>query len=287
MIIALILADQTAPLIRNSTPYLLPVGDESVIERVARVVLRGPFGAAVIASPASSAKELRSALNGFVVQYATLPAAAPGTPGTMGSLTAALKFSEEFRARWEKARAAAAQRFNADDEDDDDDQEDDDDEDDAAPPKSSGKSRTTSSKSQPASKDTRGEWSRHSANADVKVRGLARSFERDGVMLFRGESPLLRPELQAQMVESFAREAQQKGPKARPFAQAVHQGARGFPVLIDRAAIAEVMALPPAVVFDDWLLDQLPRVQDVQLQEGAALERIRTEEDYTALLKLL
>lgn len=285
MIIALILADQTAPLIRNSLPYLLPVGDESVIERVARVVLRGPFGATVIASPASSAKELKSALNGFVVQYATLPIAGPGT---MASLTAALKFSEEFRARWEKARAAAAQRFNADDDDEDDEEEeDDDDEGGAAPSKSPGKSRTTSSKSQPASKDTRAEWSKHSANADVKVRGLARSFERDGVMLFRGESPLLRPELQAQMVESFAREAQQKGPKARPFAQAVHAGARGFPVLIDRAAIAEVMALPPSVVFDDWLLDQLTRVQDVQLQEGAALERIRNEEDYAALLKTL
>ena len=36
MIIALVLADQTGPLIRGTLPYLLPVGDETVIERASR-----------------------------------------------------------------------------------------------------------------------------------------------------------------------------------------------------------------------------------------------------------
>ena len=187
-----------------------------------------------------------------MVQYAI--ASPTRRPARWGSLHAALKFSEEIRARWEKAMAAAAQRFNADADDDDEDEDDDDDEeDDEAPANSSLTSRPTHSKNGGRKAEPKAEWSRHSANADVKVRGLARSFERDGVILFRGDSPLIRPELQAQLVESFARAGAAKGPEGaalcagRPPGRARISGADR-----PRRHPPKLMALPADTVFDDW-----------------------------------
>ena len=279
MIIAVILADKLTPLVQNLPPFLLPLNDETSLERVARVVLRGPFGGTVVAAHSKYQAEVRDALSGFAVQHVTLPAAA--APGTVGALAPALKFAEDFRARWERARAAAAARFN----DDDDDDEEDDDDGAAreaktpapAPASQRGKKRTGA-----AAKD----WARHSKNADVKVRGLARSFERDGIMLFRAERPLIKPELQAQMVEAFARESAEKKDKARPFAQAVHAGIRAYPILFDRNVIPEISRVAAGTKFDDWLLGQLARTQDVQVQDAGAVESLDSESDYERLQEL-
>ena len=270
MIVAIILADFTQPLIRGHVPYLLPMGDETVIERIARVVLRGPFGGTIVASAASFHSEVRSALEGFAVQHVALGGGGGELQsGSAGAAAQALKFAESFRVRWEKAMAAAAERFGAGDDDEDDD----------APQTPPGARKPRNKKA--------ADWASHSRSADVKVRGLARSFERDGVILFRGDCPLIAPDLQAQVVEAFARDAPIKAKGRRPFAQAVHNGLRGYPLVIERAAIPELLALPPQTVFDDWLLAQLPRIQDVPVQDGAILQRIGSDEDYENILGAL
>ena len=82
---------------------------------------------------------------------------------------AGLKAAADFRARWEQARAAAAGRFGA----------------------------------------TEGQdWSKHKQHADVKIRGLARSFDRDGVLLVPADAHNLTKEKLAELIEKFA---QQKG----------------------------------------------------------------------------
>jgi CTP:molybdopterin cytidylyltransferase MocA len=267
MIIAVILADTLQPLIQNQPPFLLPLKDETSVERVARVVLRGPFGGTVVAAHAKYQSDLKEALSGFAVQHVALPAAA--IPGTVGALLPALKFAEDFRTRWERARAAAAARFKEDDSDEDED-------DDADEPPSPKRKKNTPKQGAAEVRD----WSRHSKNADVKVRGLARSFERDGIILFRAERPLIKPELQAQMVEAFARESADKKDKARPFAQAVYSGIRAYPVLFDRNVVPQIAKVAAATPFDDWLLDQLSRVQDVSVQDAGALESLNSEADY-------
>ena len=271
MIIALILADKVLPLIDALPPFLLPLGNETALERVARVVLRGPFGGTIIASDAGHSKDVQEALTGFAVRHVALPLTA--RPGSIGALTPALAFAEDFRTRWERAMAAANARFK--DEPDDDSDED------------SDAARPNGKKSKPGKPDAPQDWVRHSKNADVKVRGLARSFERDGVMLFRAERPLIRPELQAQLVEAFARESSDKRDQARPFAQAVHHGIRAYPVLFDRAIIPELSALPPDTDFDDWLLHQLKRTQDVPVQDAGTLESLSSEAEYERIQEML
>ena len=275
MILALILADKVQPLIDARPPFLLPLHEETALERLVRVVLRGPFGGTIVAADAAFSADVKNALSGFVVQHVALPSAAQGT---VGALAPALKFAEEFRARWERAMAAANARFKDESDDDGDDNDDD------TPAKNP---KGPPRKSQPGHAHAPQDWGRHSKNADVKIRGLARSFERDGVMLFRAERPLLRPELQAQLVEAFARESADKRDQARPFAQAVHQGVRAYPVLLSRAVIPEITALPPSTLFDDWLLNQLKRIQDVQVEDAGVLESLSSAEDYERIKREL
>jgi len=260
MITAIILADRISPQIQDTPPCLLPLENESILSRIARVVLRGPFGGTLIASRADIQADIEEELQGYAVQHVKLPNDA--APGSIAALAPALKHAEDFRKRWEKARAAAASRFG------DDDDEDDKESHDAKP-----------AKKKSGAGGAAAAWPLHRKNADVKVRGLARSFERDGVLLFHADAPLIRPELQAQLIEAFAREAE-KSAQPRPFAQCIAAGVRGWPLAIDARAVSELLALSPATLLDDWLLTQLARVQDVSVPDGTSLERVLVEADY-------
>ena len=267
MIVAIILADRLEPLIHGQAPYFLPVsgdGDiedeedgETVLERLTRTVLRGPFGGTIVAAAPEHEARIKELLSGFAVQHLKLSPA-------RAHVSEALMFAEAFRARWQKAMAAAAQRFPVIEESDDEEEEAE------ASPKGKKAVRRPQAKGKPAPQ----EWSKHHKSADVKIRGLARSFERDGVILFRGEQPISRPDLQAQVVEAFGREGAEKAGAARPMAQAVYQSVRGYPVLLSVDAAKEAAALPRATDFDDWLLQQLKRVQDVSVDDPAAIQRI-------------
>ena len=105
MIVAVILADRDSPPIDGKPPYLLPLDNDTLIERIVRVVVRGPFGGVVVASAASIHSDVQEALSGFAIQHLELK------QGQKGALQQSLQFAREFRARWEKAMAAAAQRF--------------------------------------------------------------------------------------------------------------------------------------------------------------------------------
>ena len=140
-------------------------------------------------------------------------------------LREALAAAREARARWEKAMRGAQARFTGEPEE-------------AGPPVALKKS------------------------PDVKIRALARSFERDAVMLFRGDEDWLSPEAQARMVEAFAREGA-RGPAARPLAVALRQGVRGYPVLLATGVADEAGGLSAAADFEAWLAQQGPRVLEV------------------------
>jgi len=145
--------------------------------------------------------------------------------GAHGILIEALNAAAAFRSRWENARAAAAERFEK-----------------------QGKS---------------GDWAKHKQSADVKIRGLARSFDRDGVLVVPGDAIELKPEHLARMVEAFARDGQ--APRPHAFAQAIFAGARGWPVVMTLDAAREVSALPAETVLAEWLLTNVERVTDVGL----------------------
>jgi|GEM_PF-2504504 len=248
MIIALVLnaPEQLADALPQPA-QLLDLEHESVIERVTRTVLRGPFGVTIVASSPPLAAEIKSELNGYAVQHVEAPGDA--------LLIVALKFAQDFRARWEKAMAAAGKRFAADE-------------------KSEGDS------------ELQEDWSKHKSSADVKVRSLARSFERDGVMLFYGDQPLISPEIQAQVIERFCTPRKDETPQTmRPVTQAVYSGERGFPVILNLDAVKDVLALKPGADLEKWLLDNLNRVQDVKIDNPSAGWRIRTDADYQRVLK--
>jgi CTP:molybdopterin cytidylyltransferase MocA len=277
MLLAIILADNTRT-IRGQPPYLLPLGRETVIERAAAGVLRGPFGGVIIASAPQFAPRIREQLQGYAAQHVQLKGLGKGPHA---ALTESIAFAEAFRQRWEKARAAAAARFTDDGNDGDDGDDDLDGEDDVAPA-SPAKKQAPRPRGKPG-----GDWSSHRKSADVKIRGLARSFDRDGIMIFRGDCPALSAELQARVVEAFGREGVEKGAQARGIAQAVCAGQRGYPVALTLDAAREVAALPPTACFDDWLLENLRRAQDVKTDDPAAVSGARSEAGYQELLSRL
>jgi len=246
MIVAIVLADRVTPLIDGKPVYFLPLDKETIIERIARVVLRGPFGGVVVASDTSIHSEMKETLSGFAVQHLEVKSSDKN-----GTVPQELQFAQNFRTRWEKAMSAAAERFSEE-----------------------------KSKKPARGKESSADWSRHRKSPDVKVRGLARSFERDGVMLFRGERPAITPELQARIVEEFARDASQK---SRPIVQPLFNGVRGYPILFDLTVAKESEALPPATNFDTWLLNQLPKIQDLVVDEAGALDSIESAADYSRL----
>src|SRR3989442_277040 len=110
MIVSVILADRTEPLIGGKLPYELPAGSETVIERVARTVLRGPFGGTIVVAPASHIGKLKPLLEGFAVHWIDSGAG----PAELG-LEAGLHFATVLRERWEQAMSRAAAQFSVSD----------------------------------------------------------------------------------------------------------------------------------------------------------------------------
>ena len=125
-----------------------------------------------------------------------------------------------------------------------------------------------------------GDLTRHRRSPDVKIRGLAHSFQRDGVMLFRGDCPLTGPELQAQIIEAFGTES---GPSAHALVRPVYAGKRGYPMLLDLAVSKELATLPPDTNLETWLQRHAERVREVRVDDPAAVEAIENAQDYARL----
>jgi CTP:molybdopterin cytidylyltransferase MocA len=218
MIVAVILADKNAPL---ADTYFAAAesGEGSVLERTAATVLRGPFGGTLVAAQPALHGRVKSALSGFAVQFVDVPATAQMGPAVvLAGLTAAAA----FRSRWEKAMAAANARFEKKDPD-----------------------------------GSPGDWAKHKQHADVKVRGLARSFDRDGVLLVPADAPLLKPETLATAVERFARDASKKA------VQIVRDGVRDWPAVLTLDAASELGA--SGLDVQAWLLAHVETVLDVNV----------------------
>jgi hypothetical protein len=256
MIVAVVVLEQSSSKIKNNEPPFVPLKDEVALEHLARIVLRGPFGVTVVASATEYFTRAKEVLSGFALQHVKLKS------NTCG-ITEAVGAAISFRERWQKLMSDAATRFGSEDDDDEE------------PAKKS------------KGKGAKADWTRHRASPDVKVRGLARSFDRDGIIIFPANRPAISPELQAQMVEAFGREGADKGGAARPIAQSVYQGQRGYPVIIDMSIAAEVAALPLDTNFDDWLMKNLSRIQDVNVQHAGAVAVLKNEQDYDDLCALL
>ena len=227
MIVAIAVAEKSGA---ESAKYLASVDDETVIERVTATLLRGPFGGVLLAAQPSLKADIEDALSGFAIQHVPLPSSTDLSAQAI--FAAALRAAEAFRARWEKAMAAAAGRFEND-------------------PRES-----------PTQKNA-AEWAKLKQNPDVKIRGLARSFDRDGILAIPADCIDIKKEHLAQMVEAFARDGQQPQPK--PFSQAVIGGVRGWPVMMTVDGAREIAALPASTILSDWLLQNVARVNDVKL----------------------
>jgi hypothetical protein len=259
MIIGIVVVDNSDAQLHAKAPYFAALGKESALEHLVRTVVRGPFGVTIVVASPHNSIEIKKLLGGFAVQFVDA-----GTDQHL--LSAALKFAADYRQRWEKVMADAKARFaGKDDEDEEDDKQ----------IRKSGK------------KEGGKDWANLKSSADVKVRGLARSFDRDGIILFPADRPAITLELQAQMVEAFGREQADKGAKARPIAQAVHAGERGYPVVMDLSVVKEVEGLPAETKFDDWLLAQLARIQDVPVQDRGATSVLRNNDDLSEIMRLL
>jgi len=253
MIVAIVLAHRLDPQIHNRPPFLLSIGDETILERVVSVALRGPFGGVVVASAEEVADDVNKVLAGFAVQQLTLN-------DSETAVAESVAFAADFRARWQRVMDAAAQRF-------------------------SGDGKKKSAKNQPVKSGYTPGMPEHRKNPDVKVRGLARSFDRDGIVFLRADQPGLRLEVQAQIVEAFGREGHDKGAAARSIAQAVYAGQRGYPLAmtLDAAEEAAQAKLP----LDNWLLMNLERVQDVLIEDALSGECVVSAESYLELSKKL
>jgi hypothetical protein len=223
MIVAIVLAEPQ-PSQDGEQPYFSEHGESAVLDQAVSRVLRGPFGGTVIATTSELEEECQELLDGFAVKYAVADDAS--FVAKAGLLEAAA-----FRKRWEKIMAGAAQRFNA------------------GGKKKSGKAQAAHDHED--EEDEEGgtaDWKSLQKSGDVKVRGLARSFDCDGVMLFRGDRPDLKLETQAALVEAFAREGAGKN-----FARVSYKGKPGYPVLANLQGFKELEALPLDVPLDTWL----------------------------------
>ncbi len=266
MIVALILCDRTAPVADGQAAYFLPLGEESVIERIAGTVLRGPFGGAIVMAAPVHAVALQEQLQGFAVQH--LEARSAGA-GPHAALAEALAAAEKFRARWEKAMAAAAARFGGADDVGDE----------GAPSRRGNAPVKDGGKKAP--------WTRHRKSADVKIRGLARSFERDGVIVFRGERPGIGLELQAHLVDAFGREGEARGDAARPFARPVCAGQHGYPLVLSVVGAREVGALPPSTDLEAWLAQRPECMQEIPVDDSGAIESLDDARAYSSIRQRL
>lgn len=259
MIIAIVLADPLKP-IDGEQPYFLDAGGASVLERAVSRVLRGPFGGTIVATSSDLEASCRDALSGFAVQYAITDD--PATVAKAGLLEASA-----FRKRWEKAMAAAAQRFGA------------------KAGKNAPQNRTRDLKNDSDEEEDEGgeettDWKGLQKNADVKIRGLARSFECDGIMLFRGERAGLKLETQALLVDTFTRDSQQGGTKS--LARIVSNGKDAFPILANLSAAKELENLPLSTPIEAWLAGQTDKLLRVNSDDPAVSAELNTEDDYLA-----
>lgn len=207
-------------------------GEETVIEQLAGSVMRGPFGGTLVACPPASMPRMRETLAGFAIQFAELS-------GPKGSIGPALRAGEALRARWEQAHAAAVSRFRAEEPQQ------------RPSPNRRGKD--------PASSAPGPDWAQLRQSPDLKIRSLARSFDRNGVMLFRGGQTGVTPELIARLAEHFGKEA--PGPQAHAVFRAACGDQPGNPVILSAEAAAELLALPAETAFDAWLAGQSARTK--------------------------
>jgi hypothetical protein len=266
MIVAIVLAEPV-PTADGEQPYFNEHAESTVLDQAVSRVLRGPFGGTVVATTSEFQEDFEEILEGFAVKYAI-------TDDPAFVAKAGLLEASAFRKRWEKIMAGAAQRFGPagkpspkkgpqksqrhdedendafDDEDlDGDEQEDGDEPDDDA--------------------NTEGgasDWKTLSKSGDVKVRGLARSFDCDGVMLFRGDRPSLKLETQATLIDTFVREGAGKN-----FARVSFEGQPGYPVLANLAGLKELEALPLHIKLDDWLTQKAEKILAVPVQDPAII----------------
>jgi len=263
MIIAIVLAEPLAP-VDGEQPYFLDAGGASVLERAVSRVLRGPFGGTIVATSSDLEADCREALSGFAVQYAVTDD--PATVAKAGLLEAAA-----FRKRWEKAMALASQRFGA------------------KPGKKTDNSRASQYQNTRAKdddedgSDERTDWKGLQKNSDVKIRGLARSFDIDGIMLFRGERAGLKLETQALLIDTFTREANNGA--TQPLARIVANGRDAYPVLANLAAAKELENLPLSTRIDTWLASQSEKVLHVNSDDPAVGADLKTAADFTAFEK--
>ena len=290
MIIAVVLADRTTPEVQGQPLYALPCGGESVLERVTRIVLRGPFGATIVVAPHGRRDAVAALLKGFSVKIIESEAADAAQPRPHAALIAALAYAEKVRERWARAMATAAASYSVSEQDEVN-----------KTSTQKGEPHTGPSTQTPTPPQGTGKtdpWAKLRTSSNIRLRGLARSFEREGVIVFRADRPLLRPELQAAVVEAFGRdtsgvsgrlmpikatEIEGKISTGRRFSQAVYAGKRGYPVVMNVDAAHEVQALPPETDFDAWLTEHHDRVRDVPVDDPAAVEAILTEADYQRL----
>ena len=242
MIVAIILCNRTEAVSDGKPAYFPPLGEETAIERLIQVVARGPFGGTLVASAAPLAAEMRQTLAGFTVQHVEL---APAAPGSVAELLPAFRAAEAFRGRWEKAHAAATGRFGG---------------------------------KQPEAEEGP-DWKKLRGSADVRVRGLARSFDRDGVMLFRGDQPGLSLDVQAHLSEHFGRDASASAAGLRTS----YAGQPDYPVVLGLEAVREVLALPPETLLDDWLAEQTARIKAVPVNNPGVTERLLSDSAYRSV----
>lgn len=253
MIVAIVLAEPVGDT-DGEQPYFLEHAESTVLDQAVSRVLRGPFGGTVIATTSEFQEDFEEILEGFAVKYAIADDAS-------FVAKAGLLEASAFRKRWEKIMAGAAQRFSGGgqpgqrgkkgapkqppqhfDEDGDADEEDDGDDHEGGA----------------------SDWKTLQKSGDVKVRGLARSFDCDGVMLFRGERPALKLETQAALIEAYVRDGAGKN-----FARVSFEGKAGYPVLANLAGLKELEALPLHVKLDNWLEQNAAKVLDVPVSDAA------------------
>ncbi len=261
MIIAIVLAEPLAP-VDGEQPYFLDAGGVSVLERAVSHVLRGPFGGTIVATSSDLEADCRETLAGFAVQYAVTDD--PATVAKAGLLEAAA-----FRKRWEKAMALASQRFGA------------------KPGKKPDNSRASQYQNTRAKDDDdedggdeRTDWKGLQKNSDVKIRGLARSFDVDGIMLFRGERAGLKLETQALLIDTYTREANSGATQS--LARIVANGRDAYPVLANLAAAKELENLPLSTSIDSWLGSQTEKILRVNSDDPAVSADLKTAADFTA-----
>ena len=230
MLVAVLLADKSGPAAEcyfAHAPQKKGAAESlSVLEQTASTLLRGPFGGVLLSAHPLLKKRVRETLNGFALQFVDVPVNAQ-TPQEI--LAAGLSAAATFRERWERARAAANARFQ----------------------------KPSSEKEKSG-----GDWAKHKQHADVKIRGLASSFDRDGVLLVPADYAEIRAEEIAASVERFARDGQ--AAQAHPFAQGIKDGVRGWPVLATLDGAQELSKMGASTI-QDWLLKHIDRVLDLKM----------------------